>query len=98
MTNMYTTIRHPSAFLPIALSLLALTLVLVHIALFGTGRAADEGTTAHLWQLLMAIQVPIIVFFAIRHLTSNTKQALLVLALQIVAALAACAPVFFFKL
>lgn len=98
MTNMNAIIRQPSAFLPVAMSLVALALVLGHIALFGVGHQADEGAAAHIWQILMAVQVPIVAFFAIKYLPQRPKQALLILALQIVAVLAACAPVFFFKL
>jgi hypothetical protein len=98
MTNMNATIRLPSAFLPVAMSLVALVLVLGHIALFGIVHEADEGAAAHIWQILMAAQIPIIAFFAIKYLLQRPKQALLILALQIVATLAACAPVFFFKL
>jgi hypothetical protein len=98
MTNMNSTIRQPSAFLPVAMSLVALALVLAHIAIFGVVHEADEGTVAHIWQILMAVQIPIIAFFVARYLPQKPKQTLLVLALQIVAALAACAPVFFFKL
>src|SRR5437588_8347218 len=98
MTNMTSTIRQPSAFLPVALSLVALTLVLGHVALFGVVHETDEGTAAHLWQILMVVQVPIMAFFAIKYVPQKPKQALLVLALQIVALLTACAPVFFLKL
>jgi hypothetical protein len=98
MTDMNATIKRPSAFLPVAMSLVALALVLSHIALFGVVHEADEGAAAHIWQILMVAQVPIIAFFAIKYVLQRPKQALLVLALQIVAALAACAPVFFFKL
>jgi hypothetical protein len=48
------------------MSLIALALVLGHVALFGVVHQADEGTAAHLWQFLMAVQVPIIAFFAIK--------------------------------
>jgi len=98
MTNMNSILRQPSAFLPVAMSLVALALVLGHVALFGVVHEADEGAAAHLWQILMAAQVPIIAFFAIKYLPQKPKQALLILALQIVAALTACAPVFFLKL
>ncbi len=98
MTNMNVTLRQPSAFLPVAMSLVALALVLGHVALSGVVHEADEGTAAHIWQILMAVQVPIIAFFAIKYVPQKPKQALLVLALQIVAALTACAPVFFLKL
>ncbi len=87
-------IRKPSAFLPVAMSLAALALVLSRLALFGPAPQADEGTAAHLWQLLMAVQVPIVVFFALRWLPQAPRQALLVLVLQAGAGLAALAPVF----
>src|SRR5947209_20066934 len=59
MTTMNATLRQPSAFLPVAMSLVALAVVLGHVALFGAAHEADEGTAAHIWQLLMAVQVPI---------------------------------------
>jgi len=98
MITMTSTIRKPSAFLPVAMSLVALALVLGHVALFGVVHEADEGTAAHLWQILMAAQLPIMAFFALKYVPQKPKQALLILALQMVAALTACAPVFFLKL
>ena len=86
-------LRKPSAFLPVAMSLAALATVLVYLVRFGVARQPDEGTSAHLWQLLMAAQVPIIAFFAVRWLPEAPRQALPVLALQVGAALAAAAPV-----
>ena len=87
-------IKRPSAFVPMAMSFAALAIVLVHIIRSGVAREADEGTAAHLWQLLMAAQIPIIAFFAIRWLPQSPRSALPVLALQAVAALAALAPVY----
>jgi hypothetical protein len=55
--------KRPSAFLPLVMSLTALTLVLGHIAIYGAAREADEGAVAHLWQLLMAGQMPVLAFF-----------------------------------
>ena len=89
-----TLLKHPSAFLPLAMSFAALTTMLVHLTLFGVARQADEGTAAHIWQLLMAGQAPIMAFFAIRWLPQTPRQALPILALQVGAALAAMAPVF----
>src|SRR5580765_5160197 len=88
------TIRKPSAWVPIAMSLTALAIVGIHVALHGTAREADEGAAAHLWQLLMAVQAPIILFFAVKWLPRAPGQALVVLAAQFGAALAALAPVF----
>jgi DNA-binding CsgD family transcriptional regulator len=85
--------KNPSAFIPLGMSFAALATVLVHVALFGVAREADEGAAAHIWQILMAAQIPIIAFFAIKWLPRTPKQALLVLALQAGAVLAAMAPV-----
>jgi hypothetical protein len=90
--------KRPTAFLPVLMSLAALTLVLVHIAWFGTQRQADEGTPAHLFQLLMAAQLPIIATFAAKSLPQAPRRALGVLAIQLIAAIAAFAPVFYFNL
>lgn len=92
--NFPTMIKRPSAFLPVTMSLAALAIVLIHIIISGFARQADEGTAAHLWQLLMAAQIPIMAFFAIRWLPESPRSALPVLALQGVAALAALTPVY----
>ena len=87
----------PEPFLPLAMSFGALATVLIYVALFGPAPQADEGTAAHIWQILMAGQIPIILLFSIKWLRRTPKQALLVLALQGGAALMALAPVFLLK-
>jgi len=87
-------LKKPSAFLPLAMSLGALATVLIYLALHGPAPQADEGAAAHIWQLLMAAQVPIVLFFAAKWLPRSPRQAVPVLALQAGAALAALAPVF----
>lgn len=89
-----TVLRHPSAFLPLAMSLAALAVVMAHLAAFGVARQTDEGAAAHFWQLLMAGQIPILAFFAIKWLPRAPKETLCVLALQAGAALAAATPVY----
>ena len=84
----------PSAFLPVTMSLAALTVVLLHLARYGPAPQPDEGTSAHLWQLLMAVQVPIVGFFALRWVPETPGAAALVLGLQLAAACAAALPVF----
>ena len=91
-------VRRPSALIPVVMSLTALALVLGHISLYGHAREADEGATAHLWQLLMAGQLPVLIFFAIKWLPRAPRQSLYVLALQAGAVLASLAPVFYFNL
>ena len=94
----FSLMKQPSGFIPMAMSLAALALVVGHIALFGVVHEADEGTAAHLWQLLMAGQVPVVAYFAVKWLPKTPGNALRVLVLQFVAALAACAPVYWFRL
>jgi uncharacterized membrane protein HdeD (DUF308 family) len=87
--------KKPSAFVPMAMSLTALAVLLGAIAASsGAVRDSDEGAIAHIWQLLMAGQVPILAYFVIRWLPRIPRQTLFVLALQIGAALAAMAPVY----
>ena len=90
--------KKPSAFLPLTMSLTALAVVLVHLAIFGTAREADEGAAVHIWQLLMALQLPLVAFFAIKWLPRVPRQTVYVLALQVGAALTSMAPVFLLKL
>jgi hypothetical protein len=87
-----------SALLPLAMSLSALSVVALHVAVYGTAREADEGAAAHIWQLLMAGQLPVMLFFLATHLTKAPRQTLAVLAAQVGAALAALAPVYFLGL
>jgi hypothetical protein len=96
--NSLSMMKRPSAFLPMAMSFVALAIVLGHITIFGVAREADEGPTAHIFQLLMISQLPIIIFFAIKWLRRDPRQTLLVIALQLVVAVATLAPVFAFNL
>jgi hypothetical protein len=97
-------LKHPSAFLPLAMSLAALGVIFVatiySILHYGHGlvREPDEGTAAHLWQLLMAGQLPVLAFFAIKWLPRAPRPTLYVMAMQAGAALASMAPVFFLNL
>ena len=83
-----------SAILPIIMSLTAFSAVMCHVVLYGTAREADEGAVAHIWQILMAGQLPLLLFFMVRWLPRAPKQSLCVLAAQAGAFLASLAPVF----
>ena len=99
MVSKISLLKQPSAWLPIALSLTVLAIMLISFAIFGIPhRQADEGTAAHFFQIWLVLEMMIIAFFAIKYLAKKPKQAVQVLALQIVAALAACVPVFLLKL
>ena len=90
--------KQPSAYVPLTMSLVALAMVLGSVARYGGGPAGDEGAVAHLWQLLMAGQLPVVAFFAVKWLPRARRQAMYVLAEQAGAALASVAAVFFFRL
>src|SRR5881628_1202856 len=92
--TMLQVMKHPSAILPIAMSFAALAIVAASVSIFGVQRGRDEGAAAHLFQLLIAGQVPVVALFAIRWLPRAPKQACWILALHAVAVLAALAPVF----
>ena len=86
-----------SAFLPIAMSMAALGVVGLALVV-GTPRQPDEGAFAHICQILVAGQVPLVAYFAIRWLPAAPRPALTVLAIQVAAGLAALAPVFLLQL
>ncbi len=74
-------IKQPNAFLPLAMSLTALILVLGHAAIFGIVHEADEGAAAHIWQILMAAHLPILAYFMLKWLPRRPKESLQVLIL-----------------
>lgn len=76
------------------MSSIALLLVLAHVATVGVEPQADEGAAAHIWQLLMVAQLPLIAYFGIRWVPPAPKQGLIVLVTQLAFALAAALPVF----
>ncbi len=91
-------IHRISAIVPVAMSLLAFTLVLVAVATGWEAGMTDEGTAAHIFQLLIALQIPFIIAFLV---TSDWKQFARLsstLCLQVGAIALAFAPVAFFKL
>jgi hypothetical protein len=96
-------LKRPSAILPLSMSVNALTMVLVSLAI-GLARGGkitrdpDEGDLAHIYQLLMTVQMPIVLFFAIKWLRRAPGPTLRILGLQAGAWLAACAPVYLLHL
>jgi hypothetical protein len=86
-------LKRPTALLPLAMSAAAILTIVAHIARHGTAPQADEGAAAHLWQLLMALQVPALGFFAIKSFPEAPRQTAAVLAMQVAAILAALLPV-----
>ncbi len=71
-----------SAWLPLAISAFLLVLLVRHVVLYGTAAQADEGTEAHLFQLLMPVQLMVMAYFAVSSLPRAPRLTLMVLALQ----------------
>lgn len=88
-----TLFRKPSAFLPVAMSLVAFVLVLAYVATLGSKPQADEGAVAHLWQLLMVGQLPLIAYGGVRWVPPAPRPGLIVLFAQLTCALVAVLPV-----
>jgi hypothetical protein len=81
-----------------AMSSVALVTVIVHLLTQSGVPATDEGTAAHLFQLLIAGQAPFVAFFALKWLPRMPSEAMYVMATQAAAALVALAPVVLFDL
>jgi len=94
----YTMFRNASAAIPLGMSAGAFITLLIHIISIGADPAADEGTAAHLFQILLAGQAPFVAWFALKWLPRKPAEAMLVIATQAAAALVALAPVVIFDL
>ena len=86
-TTVRALLREPTGYLPILMSLAALATIVWFVAAHGVVHQRDEGAQAHLWQLLVAGQVPFIAYFVLRWLPTATLHTLVVLALQVAAIL-----------
>ena len=99
--------RSTSAWIPVALAGAAIALLAGYLL---TGPHApnivvengipreDESATARLWQLLMLLQVPCVLFFAAWWLPKDPKRALAMLAIQGLAFVLAALPVVLLEL
>lgn len=100
--NVVTLLRKPSGYLPLIMSGLALALLVgfiaVGLASGGIERAEDEGFGAHLYQLLIGLQVFPIGWFALRWGVNAPLVALAVIALQIAAIAVTLVPLWWFGL
>jgi hypothetical protein len=99
--------RAPSAWIPVALAGAAIALLAGYLL---TGPHAptivvengvprhDEGGAARLWQLLMLLQVPCVLYFAAWWLPKDPRRALAMLGVQGFAFVAAALPVWLLEL
>src|SRR3989442_11343814 len=90
-------LKHWSGWLPIAIPVFLFLLALRYVAINGLLRQADEGTEAHLFQLLMPVQLAVMAYFALTWLPRSPRGTLPVLALQAIAAAAVFAAVYWIE-
>ena len=99
--------RATSAWVPIALAGAAIALLVGHLLtgphapniVVGNGiPREDETSAARLWQLLMLLQVPCVLYFAAWWLPKDPKRALAMLGIQGFAFVAAALPVVLLEL
>jgi hypothetical protein len=88
-------LKRPSAFVPLAISTGFLAFFAVAYAQGTLVRQPDEGTGAHLFQLLMPVQLLIMLVFALNWVPKKPRAAVPILALQVAAALGVFAVVYF---
>ena len=79
-------LRMPSAWMPIALPLVALALTLVYVAVVGVVARPDEAAPARLFQLFMLVDAGLIVAFAIRSVPDSPRAATAIVGLQLLVA------------
>jgi hypothetical protein len=83
---------------PIALSLMALGVLIVALLTGWERGYADEGAAAHIFQLLIVAEVPFILIFVATADWTRVARVVVTLALQAAALVLAFAPVAYFKL
>jgi hypothetical protein len=91
-------LRQLSAWIPVAMSVGALATVAVHVAMFGAAPEVDEGAAAHVWQLLIIGQLPVVMYFALKWIPRAPRRAMGVISLQTAAILMALTPVYWLGL
>jgi hypothetical protein len=87
-----------SGIIPIVLSAMAFALVVVAVATGWDKGDPDEGTPAHIFQLLIVAQVPFILTFIATADWFERRRVARILVLQAAALLVAFAPVAIFNL
>jgi hypothetical protein len=69
-------IKRPLAWIPVAMSLAILAMVLTTIGISGAVRQEDEGTKAHIFQIWLVLEVVLVTVFVVEWVPRRPKQAL----------------------
>ena len=87
-------LKSPSAFVPVAMSLIALLLVVLHAAIFGITHQSDSSPVSLIFEIVMTAQLPVILFLAVTRLRSDPKPTVRILLVQAAAGfIAICADI-----
>ncbi len=97
-SNVFSLAGRPSGFIPLLCSAAALGAVLLSLASTAGARQPDEGAAAHVFQLLIVAQLPMMAYFIFRWAREKSWAAVTVLAAQALAIALAIAPVWYFQL
>ncbi len=87
-----------SGWVPIAMSVAAIALLIAALATGWEHGAKDEGVVAHSWQLLVGLQVPLIVAFLATADWRRPLGIFAILGLQVLGLVLAMAPVALLRL
>jgi len=91
-------IRKPSSWIPIALSLAMLVLESFYLLnILHADPTGDEGLGAHLFQLWLPLEAIIVMYFSVKWLPKERKEAFPIFIIQIILVIAVCTPVFYFR-
>ncbi len=89
--------QYVMGFAPIVMSLIALGIVAEGLVEFGSQRPVDEGWQAHIFQILMVLELPLIVLFVVNN-WRTMRRSLPMLGAQVLLWLIAVGSVRFFSL
>ena len=94
--SLFALLNLPSAWLPLVLSFAVILMLIGFLVFVGKPEipAQDEGVGAHMFQILMGAQLPIVGYFMLRWLPRYPAKGMVVLALVLVGWVLACLPVY----
>ena len=99
MTDAKSVINIWTRWTPIAMSVVAIAILTLALTTgWGKGPPGDEGAAAHLWQLLVGLQVPLIVVYLATADWRRPLGVAAILGLQILALALAMTPVALLRL
>ncbi len=99
MSDTKSVINAWSGWVPVAMSAAAVSLLVFALQTgWGKGLHGDEGAAAHLWQLLIGLQVPLILVFLATAKWRSPMGVLGLLGLQVLGLILAMAPVAILRL